>query len=130
MRLPLRPTANSGQAVEEWHARGAIDIPSVRKSTAATSQSISLNMGRTPSRRRPSSSLTQIDAEPSVSGKEFPAVSEPALLRSNTAGSLASFSSDVSGLGHLAGDGKDGDSSWHASSLRIRDRRKRNVPWQ
>jgi hypothetical protein len=70
------------------------------------------------------------DTEPSVSGEEFPAVSEPALLQSNTAGSLASFSSEVSRLGHLTGDGKDGESSWHASSLRIRDRRKRNVPWQ
>jgi hypothetical protein len=56
-------------------------------------------------------------------------VSEPALLRSNTAGSLASFSSEVSRLGHLTGDGKDGEPSGRASSLRIRGRRKSNAPW-
>jgi hypothetical protein len=51
----------------------------VRKSTAATSEVISMTMGRTPSCRRPSSSPTQIDAEPSVSGEEFPVVIDGAL---------------------------------------------------
>jgi hypothetical protein len=54
----------------------------------------------TPSRFSPSASPTQIDAAPSVSGEEFPAVSVPLpLVRSNAGGSLASFSYDVSRRG-------------------------------
>jgi hypothetical protein len=56
---------------------GAINMPSTRKSTASTSQSTSLTAGFTPRRANPSVSPTQIEAAPSVSGDELPAVIEP-----------------------------------------------------
>src|SRR4029453_731202 len=77
---------------------GAISNPSVRKSTAAISQSTSFAaMEFAGSFARPALDATHRLAAPSVSGDELPAVSVPRpLVRSNDGASVASFSGDVS----------------------------------
>src|SRR6185503_19318727 len=70
-------------------------------STAATAQDLMKASGSYPSARARASDIRRTAAAPSVSGDEFPAVTVP-YLRSNTGGSAASASRDVSRRSRLS----------------------------
>src|SRR5712691_1387010 len=83
---------------------GAMSRPSVRRSTAAISQSASRARGSDPGRRlSPAPVATHRPAAPSVRGEELPAVSVPLpLARSNAGCSFARRSRLVSARGKLS----------------------------
>src|SRR6266545_194184 len=85
---------------------GAMSRPSVRRSTAAISQSTSRARGRDPGRRlSPAPVATHRPAAPSVRGEELPAVSVPLpLARSNAGCSFARRSRLVSARGKPSRD--------------------------